>query len=322
VTHGFQQQNEGAYSMASGGRDNDYGLQGMSLESLRMFLIAYEECNLTRAAERSNIALSAFTKRIQNLEYQLQAPLFERHARGISATPAGDEFAYHVRDILKRLNMARQVIAEFSTGIRGRIRISATPSAIVGGLADDIVHFSQENARTEVELKESDSWSVIPDLESGRSDLGFNMSAMEIPPGMTAKVYRPADLVAIVAANHPLAKATHLTFAELLDYEHISLGERSTLRTFFVKQAEDARRQFRFRPVSSFDVMRSMVAAGLGVGIMPEMMTKSPHEKPQVVAIPISESWAQRSIKIWYREDTLVPASRLFRDHLLNRGPS
>jgi DNA-binding transcriptional LysR family regulator len=308
--------------MAIGGRDNDYGLRGISLESLRMFLIAYEEGNLTRAAERSHIALSAFTKRIQNLEHLLHAPLFERHARGIIATPAGDEFAYHVRDILKRLNLACQTIGEFATGIRGRVRISATPSAIVSGLADDIVHFSQQHPRTEIELKESDSWSVIPDLESGRSDIGFNMSVMEIPPGMTAKVYRPADLVVIVAPGHPLAEATHLTFADLLDYEHISLGERSTLRTFFVKQAEDVRRPFKFRPVSSFDVMRSMVAAGLGIGIMPEVMARSPHVKPQVVPIPISESWANRSIRIWYREETLVPASRLFRDHLLARGPS
>jgi DNA-binding transcriptional LysR family regulator len=308
--------------MAIGGRDNDYGLRGISLESLRMFLIAYEEGNLTRAAERSNIALSAFTKRIQNLEHLLRVPLFERHARGILATPAGDEFAYHVRDILKRLNLACQTIGEFADGVRGRIRISATPSAIVSGLAEDIVHFSQQHPRIEIELKESDSWSVIPDLESGRSDLGFNMSVMEIPPGMAARIYRPADLVAIVAPQHPLACLEHVTFAQLLDYEHISLGERSTLRTFFVKQADEARRPFKWRPVSSFEVMRSMVAAGLGIGIMPEIMAKSPHVKPQVVSIPISESWANRAIHMWYREDMLVPASRLFRDHLLGQRPS
>src|ERR1700742_4228254 len=209
----------------------DYGIGGLSLESIRLFMIAYEERNLTRAAERSNIALSAFTKRIQNLEFLLQAPLFERHARGITATPAGDEFAYHVRDILKRLNFARQAIGEFAQGIRGRVRISATPSAIVGGLAEDIFHFTEAHPRIEIELRESDSWSVVPDIENGRSDLGLNMSVMEVPPAMSAAFYRRADLVAIVSRNNPLAKAESLTFPELLDYEHVSLGERSTLRS-------------------------------------------------------------------------------------------
>jgi DNA-binding transcriptional LysR family regulator len=302
--------------------DADYGIRGLSLESIRMFMIAYEEVNFTRAAERSNVALSAFTKRIQNLEYLLQVPLFERHARGVTATSAGDEFAYHVRDILKRLNFARQAIGEFAQGIRGRVRISATPSAIVGGLADDISHFTESHRHIEIELKESDSWSVVPDVENGRSDLGLNMSVMDVPPNMTVSSYRKADLVAIVARSHPLAEADSVTFAELLDYEHISLGERSTLRNFFIRKAEEFGKPFRYRPVSSFDVMRSMVAAGLGVGLMPEMMTRSSADSAMVVAIPVGESWANRCIQVFSRENTLVPASRLFRNFLLNREPS
>jgi DNA-binding transcriptional LysR family regulator len=308
--------------MSSGKPDYQHGLRGISLESLRMFLIAYEEGNLTRAAERSHIALSAFTKRIQTLEHALRAPLFERHARGIVATSAGDEFAYHVRDILKRLNFASQTIGEFATGVRGRIRISATPSAIVGGLAEDISHFLQEHPQVEIELKESDSWSVVPDVDNGHADLGLNMSVMDVPPGMQALAYRLIHLVAIVGRKHPLAVETSVTFEQLAEYEHISLGRRSTLRNYCIKRAEENGRQFSYRPVSSFEVMRSMVAAGLGVGLMPAIMVKSPQEDPKVQVIPISEDWAKRPIHVFFREDTLVPASRLFRDYLLSRESS
>lgn len=303
-------------------QDLDYGTRGLSLESIRLFLIAYEEANLTRAAERSNIALSAITKRIQNLEYALQVPLFERHARGISATPAGDEFAYHARDILKRLNFARQAIGDFAQGIRGRVRISATPSAIVGGLAESVVQFSQAHPGIAIDVKESDAWSVLPDIESGRSDLGMNMSELEIPTGMSVTVYRQVDLVAAVAEGHALAKLPSVTLDELLPYEHVSLGERSTLRDYFVKHAQEMGKDFKYRTVGSFDVMRSMVSAGLGIGIMPWMMARSPLGKIKIVSIPISESWARRSIRIWCREETLVPASRLFRDHLTSHEPS
>jgi DNA-binding transcriptional LysR family regulator len=308
--------------MTKGEQDSDYGIRGLSLESIRLFLIAYEEANLTRAAERSNIALSAITKRIQNLESVLQVPLFERHARGISATPAGDEFAYHARDILKRLNFARQAIGEFGQGIRGRVRISATPSAIVGGLADTVVQFSQEHPGIEIDLKESSAWSVIPDVESGRSDLGMNMSELEIPSGMSVTVYRQVDLVAAVAEGHSLAHLPSVTIDQLLPYEHVSLGERSTLRDYFMKHAQETGQNFNYRTVGSFDVMRSMVAAGFGIGIMPWMMARSLHGKVKIVSIPISGSWARRHIRIWCREEQLVPASRLFRDYLTSHEPS
>lgn len=308
--------------MAIDGKGDDFGTRGLSLESIRLFLIAYEEGNLTRAAERSNIALSAVTKRIQTLEHLLGAPLFERHARGISATPAADEFAYHARDILKRLHFARQAIGEFAAGIRGRIRISATPSAIVGGLAHSIARFAGLHPGIEIDLKETSAWSVIPDVESGRSDLGLNMSEMDLPSGLNVTVYRAVDLVAAVPEGHPLAKRESVTFAQILDFEQISLGERSTLRSYFMREAEKLGGELRYRTVGSFDVMRSMIAAGLGIGVMPQMMAHSPPDGAKVVAIPVSEEWCRRFIRIWSREDKLVPASRLFREFLTGQEPS
>jgi len=94
------------------------------------------------------------------------------------------------------------------------------------------------------------------------------------------------------------------------------------LRNYCIKRAEESGRQFSYRPVSSFEVMRAMVAAGLGVGLIPEIMMKSPEADPKVAVLPISEAWAQRPLHIWSRDDTLVPASRLFRDYLLSREPS
>jgi len=308
--------------MAINEKGDDFGTRGLSLESIRLFLMAYEEGNLTRAAERSNIALSAVTKRIQTLEHLLGAPLFERHARGISATPAADEFAYHARDILKRLNFARQAIGEFAAGIRGRIRISATPSAIVGGLADSIAGFSRLHPGIEIDLKETSAWAVIPDVESGRSDLGLNMSEMDMPVGIGVTTYRAVDLVAAVPEGHPLTEHRSVTFAQLLAYEHISLGERSTLRSYFMREAEKLGKELRYRTVGSFDVMRGMIAAGLGIGVMPQMMAHSPPDGAKVVAIAVSEDWCRRFIRIWSREDTLVPASRLFREFLTNKEPS
>jgi len=309
--------------MAKTNSQAEVDVRGLSLESMRLFLAAYEERNFTRAAERSNIALSALAKRIQDLELHLESPLFERHARGIAATPAGDEFAYHVRDILMRINVAQSSIREFASGVRGRIRISATPSAIVGGLANTIVDFGRAFPEVRVDVRESESWSILPDIERGQAQLGLNMSELAIPPGMTAQVYRQADLVAVVTEEHPLARESSVTFARLLDYDHVVLGgTKSTLCTRCIEMAEDQGRVFRYRTVSSFDVMRSMVGAGFGIGIMPELMAHPRGDEAHLHIIPIVEDWARRYIRVWYRHDFLAPASRTFLDFLLAHEPS
>ena len=67
----------------------------VGLISLRLFVAVGEELNITRAAERENIVLSAASKRIADLEASVGAPLLLRHARGVTVTPAGQTFLHY-----------------------------------------------------------------------------------------------------------------------------------------------------------------------------------------------------------------------------------
>lgn len=88
------------------------------IQTLRLFLSIFDLKNLTRAAQRHNIAPSAVTKRIRDLERHYAVKLFERQSRGVSPTYAGEELARHVGDLFSRLDRLKGTMSEFSLGAR------------------------------------------------------------------------------------------------------------------------------------------------------------------------------------------------------------
>ncbi|MGF6640179.1 DNA-binding transcriptional LysR family regulator [Paraburkholderia sp. MM5496-R1] len=72
-------------------------LRKLDLTTLQLFLAVFEEGTLTRAAEREAIAVSAASKRLVELEQAVGASLFQRNARGMTLTPAGETLSHHAR---------------------------------------------------------------------------------------------------------------------------------------------------------------------------------------------------------------------------------
>ncbi|MDL2398940.1 LysR family transcriptional regulator [Rhizobium mayense] len=293
-------------------------MRSIDLESARLFLIAYEEGSLTRAAEKTNYAVSAVTKRIQDLEHRFGVTLFERHARGVVATPAGDELAGHMRHITHRLAVADQAMKEFANGTRGQIRVVATQSSIAGGLAELVSKYRVAKPDIKIDLIEVNGWSVISEITAGRADLGLTLSVVDVPIGFSVQAFKPVRLVAMVPEDHPLARQRRVNFDEMLEFEHVTLGPKSTLCALCVQQAADRGRVFRYHSVKSFDAMRSMISARLGIGILSSLMAEPYAETLRTVCLPIEEPWADRDIQVLYREDGLSTSAKKFKEFMLN----
>jgi len=207
---------------------------------------------------------------------------------------------------------------EFTTGSRGNVRVAATGSAIAGGLAELIMRARTIHPDLSVDLIEVNGWTVISDIAAGRADLGLSLSMIDPPLGFSAQPFRAVKMVAVVPADHPLARQRRVNFDEMLEFDHITLGPKSSLTAFFVQQAAERGRVFRYRGVGSFDVMRSLIAAKWGVGIMSELLAIPYAEAMNLVCLPIEEQWAARSIQIWYREEAMTTSVKTFKNYLLN----
>ena len=102
----------------------------MDSRQLRYFIAVYEQRNLSRAADQVNVAQSALSHHIANLEAEFATPLFERKPRGMEPTAAGERLYEHARIILRAMAAAEREIKEGGGAIAGDISIGMANSGM------------------------------------------------------------------------------------------------------------------------------------------------------------------------------------------------
>ena len=293
-------------------------MEDPDIQTLRLFLSIFDLKNLTRAAQRHNIAPSAVTKRIRDLERHYAVKLFERQSRGVSPTYAGEELARHVRDLFSRLDHLKGTMSEFSLGARGQVRVHANASILLEALISSIVSFTRAHPMVHIDLQELMSWAIVRDVAEGRADVGLVAGSVEIPPDLTTAFYREDRLIAVLPTDHVLSGRKSVAFEELLAFDHVGIGATSALSVQLADEAARLNRAIRHAyRTATYDVARSMVARGCGVAVLPSSLVLPYAKTLKLRCVPLSDDWAKREMRLCYRDEVLTVAARLFIKHLL-----
>ncbi len=290
--------------------------------SLRIFLAVHTTGNIARAAEREHIAPSAVSKRLQDLEADAGVPLFHRHARGVTPTAAGDALARHAERLFDVVDGMAAELSFFSDGARGDVRIHAHSSAVVQYLPREIASFAALYPDVRVVLREEISPNIITALTDGAADIGIFADNMGKLPGLTLLPYRQDRLAVVLSRGHALAGRPEIGFSALSDHDFISPESGSSLRVLLEAAARDMGCTLRFRiEIKTFEAAIRMADAGLGVAVMPLGIAVKLAAGTGLAAIPLSDSWAHRSLVACVRDEgRLGAAARLMLLHLRASG--
>lgn len=287
------------------------------LVDLRLFVSVAACGNLTRAAESLPIALGAASARIKALEESLRTPLLERKSRGVVLTPAGDAFLERALAILRETASLREDLHRFRTGMRGRIRLFANTNAINEYPPNLLSRFLTEHPEINVEMEEHTSQDIVRAVDEDRADLGIigagiNTRRLEIHP------FREDYLVVIVPMGHALAGKRSIRFHQVLEWEFVGLGDRASVQIYLSKIATLLGQSIQFRiQVGSFDAACRMVAAGVGISIIPKSAARRLQRSLRMHVVRINKDWARRDLKIVTRSAVaLAPPSRMLFEHL------
>jgi DNA-binding transcriptional LysR family regulator len=293
-------------------------IRKVDLLTLRLFLAAIEERQIGRAAARENIAASAATKRIQDLEDMIGERVLERRPAGVAPTAVGRLLAVHARRIFGHLDAFRRELDEVSEGVRGRLRLASSKGILIQNLAREIGVFTTAFPLVELEIREDVNPAVHAALLAGDADLAFLVAAPDLESEAMATIpWRRDRLVAVCPTGDPLAARTSVTLADLLDAELVTLPDSTTLMTRLHAAARAIGRSVPSRlSVASAEAAQSLVRAGLGVTVQPEWMVAN-DDAETLATVPIAEPWAQRDIGIGVlKGQPLVPAARLLVQQL------
>jgi DNA-binding transcriptional LysR family regulator len=288
------------------------------LISLRLFLTVTEESSITRAAAREHITTPAVSKRLSDLEAQLGVQLFERHSSGVRPTAAGRALEADVRSLFTTLERMQMLAGDYASGARGEVRLYANASSIVDTLPDEMRRFSRRHPHIQIRLDEGHSTEVVDAVTSGRADVGIFVPNIPAPQLETAP-YRRITLALIMPSEHPLAAHARLPFAEAAAYEFVGLSDSSSIGTRIRTAAANAGIAYRTAmQVTTFEALRRMVQAGMGLGILPESCSAPYAQGLGLACIPLTDDWASYHLSLCVRRADALPTATRLLFHFLS----
>ena len=291
-----------------------------NLITLDLFLCASKHQSLAKAAEEKNIVVSAVSKRILDLEKSIGVNLFYRKNSGVELTPAGLEMQKHCREIFNSIKVMDESIKEYSNESIGIVRVTANSSSITQFLPDDFAAFTKIFPKIKIKLKEKTSKEVILSVKENLSDMGIFSEHVENTERLKIIDYKHDTLVLVVPEYHPLVSKLTVKIEDFIKYEMVGLEKGSSLQAMIDKQVQKKKLKIKKKVETlSFEGVRGMVEAGLGISVLPNGAIKPYLKNSKLKIIKINEKWAKRSIKIAIKNNySIGKAGILLLNHLIN----
>ena len=268
------------------------------LTDLQLIVNIGDASSLTRGAEKSHLSLPAASNRVKNLEDHFGTRLFHRNSQGVTLTPSGEAFLRHARLVLRQIDHLRGDIHEYARGIKGQVRMLANTTAMTEFMPAVLSRFLASHPDVTVELRERLSYLVIKAVSEGSADIGIvagkpASSELEYIP------YREDRLVLVTPIEHPLSELIEVAFSDTLAFEYVGLSEWSAIHAFLIQAADKLGYPFRFRvEVGSFEAVCRMIEAGVGIGVVPELVAKRYAQRLNIKIVSLSDEWSERKLQI------------------------
>jgi DNA-binding transcriptional LysR family regulator len=285
------------------------------IRQLPYFVAVAEELNFQRASERLNIAQSALSRRMRDLEHDLGGvPLFVRLARGVKLTASGEALLEDAKEILSLVGKAGRRARQTMQGETGSLRIAYSPGAILSTFVSDLLKSFDgafPNSRIEASLM------PVEDILAGVRDRSFAAGLLyidEIDPVFAAMTIAEEEFFLALPTSHRLASASQIRLADLLDENFIwhSKAHATAIRRKLERELDQRGVSLRIVMESpSAEATLGLVSNGMGLGFAPA----STHWNlafPGVVLRKVEDfQFSARFKMLWLISDTSPILARL-----------
>jgi DNA-binding transcriptional LysR family regulator len=272
----------------------------LELRQMRYFAAVAEEGQLTRAARRLSMAQPALSQAIAQLEIQVGVKLLERHARGITLTPAGAAFLEKARATIAAAAEAEQLASSWARGQTGHLTLGFL-SLMPTGPGRDLVA-ALEMVRPDVLIQWRELGFPAPDPHAWLD--GVDAALTFVPPevpGIEVQPLAEYPLAVVTAAHHRLATATELRVADVID-ETFCGFDGSASQDWIGFWTLDRYRGGPPRKTTTLAVTpeetTAMVASGQAISVTPTVVA-APFESAALVSIPLIDASPAVLALIW-----------------------
>ena len=288
-------------------------MKNLTLRQLRYFEALAGHGHFGRAAAASAVSQPALSVQIKELEENLGAPLFERGARDVRLTGFGEEFAGRVRDILRAVDELGDLARASRDALAGRLRIGVIPTIAPYLLPGFIRRLTDLHPELDIHVRETLTPKLIEELKQGAIDTAIVALPVSEPSFTEVALFaedfvfvRPPDDEGRPVPDREALKEMRLL---LLEEGHCF---RDQALSFCNVQSALPREML---DGSSLSTLVQMVAAGIGVTLIPEMALPVETRSAEVSVARFADPQPNRTIgMVWRKTSPLDGQLRLIAD--------
>lgn len=305
--------------MSNDGTVNGKVRRLLEFRQLQYFVRVARLQHVTKAAEELHVAQSAVSRQIHRLEEELGVRLFKQKGRNVQLTPVGQLFLRRAESLLTDLDRAVMEIQEFLDPEAGEIRLGFPHSLGIHLIPRAVAAFRKLHPNVKFRFRQGMFPSLIRDVLEAEADLAFISPYPEKHEQVAGEVILTEELFAILPENHPLASEVSIDLAQLKEDSFVLFSPGYSLRSL----VWDACREAGFTPRIAFegeetDTIRGLVAAGMGVSLLPEMAL-SHNNSLMPAVVKVSHPHVTRTIGLIRRKGDKLPAVvQMFHSFLLD----
>jgi DNA-binding transcriptional LysR family regulator len=256
------------------------------LRHVRAFLAVVHQGTFTRAASALGVSQPALTVQIRQLEATLGTRLFDRNNRRVSLTAAGRDLVTPFERLILDFDAVASRARDLASHRRGVVTVAALPSIAASLLPRAIAVLATTHKGIVVRVRDLTAGAIVDMVKAGDADIGLG-SVMKPDVHLDIRPLFTDRLCAYVPADHPLARRRQVAFQEVTRWPLVLTGRDSSVRQLIERTAERRRLPTQVAHEATYMTTAiGMVAAGLGIGILPEsaLATDGP-AGPRTVAI-------------------------------------
>ncbi len=288
----------------------------METHQLRYFLAVAQTGRFTTAARQCNVSQPSLSIQIAKLEGELGGPLFERAKKQTKLTSRGELFLPRAKAVLEQMESAREEAKALSGLKLGKVSLGCMPTTGAHLLPPILTTFRKNHPQIEVQLKEQSSPDLARDLEQGEIELAI-MDEAGLRPGLDHQTILEEELLLALPAKHPLAGKKSLHLKQVAEEPFILMktghGFRQITLDLYRKAGLEPKVVFES---GGIETVQALVAAGLGISLVPQMVAKY----PGVAYGSLAQPRAHRTLSLaWRKKAPLSPAAESLKKVILGK---
>ena len=247
----------------------------MDYKDLQVFLSLSSLQHLGKASQQLHMSASTLSRRLARMEEEAGAQLFSRDSSPLQLTPAGELFRQHAEQTLLSWEQLRSAVGTQVSDLSGRLTLYCSVTASYSFLADLLSRFREKYPQVDLRIHTGDAAESIPRVESGEADVVIAARPEQLAGGLTFKAMAASPLL-FIAPRAPGAvlplNQTEIDWAQVpMVLSESGLARTRVNRWFAARNIAP----HIYAQVTANEAIVSMVALGVGVGVVPELVLRN-----------------------------------------------